>query len=56
MENFLYPQHPLRCIITGPSKSGKNVFLTNLILNIINDFDKIYIYTQSFMKIYIKNI
>ena len=47
MEKFLYPQHPVSCIITGPSECGKSVFLTNLILNIINEFDKIYIYSTS---------
>ena len=46
-EKFLYPTHPVRCIITGPSCSGKSVFLTNLILNIINEYDKIYIYSPS---------
>ena len=47
MEKYLYPQHPVRCIITGPSECGKSVFLTNLILNIINKYDKIYIYSPS---------
>ena len=47
MEKFLYPTHPVRCIITGPSECGKSVFLTNLILNITNDYDKIYIYSPS---------
>ena len=47
MEKVLYPQHPIRCIITGPSECGKSVFLTNLILNIINKYDKIYIYSPS---------
>ena len=47
MEQFLYPQHPVRCIITGPSECGKSVFLTNLILKIINEYDKIYIYSPS---------
>ena len=47
MEKILYPQHPVRCIITGPSQSGKSIFLTNLILNIINEYDKIYIYSPS---------
>ena len=47
MEKFLYPQHPLRCIITGPSCSGKSYFLTNLTLNIRNEYDKIYIYSSS---------
>ena len=43
MEKKLYPQHPVRCIITGPSIVGKSVFLTNLILYIINEYDKTYI-------------
>ena len=45
MEKTSNPNHPLRCIITGPSECGKSVFLTNLILNIINEYDKIYIYS-----------
>ena len=47
MEKFLYPFHPCRCIITGPSNVGKTYFLTNIILNIINEYDKIYIYSPS---------
>ena len=47
MEKILYPNHPAGCIITGPSDCGKSVFLTNLILNIINDYNKIYIYSPS---------
>ena len=47
MEKFLYPKHPVRCIITGPTNIGKSYFLTNLILNIINEYDKIYIYSPS---------
>ena len=47
MEKFLYPKHPVRCIITGPSECGKSVFLTNLILNIINEYDQIYFYSPS---------
>ena len=47
MDKFLYPNHPLRCIITGPSNVGKTFFLTNIILNIINEYDKIYIYSPS---------
>ena len=43
MDKHLYPKHPVRCIITGPSECGKSVFLTILILNIINEYDKIYI-------------
>ena len=29
IDEFLYPQHPVRCIITGSGDSGKSVFLTN---------------------------
>ena len=47
MEKFLYPTHRIRCIITGPSECGKSMLLTNLILNIINEYDKIYIYSPS---------
>ena len=47
MEKFLYPRHPVRCIITGPNECGKSVFITNLILNIFNEYDKIYIYSPS---------
>ena len=42
MDKILYPTHPLRCIITGPSNVGKTYFL-----NIINEYDKIYIYSPS---------
>ena len=41
MEKSLYPNHPVRCIITGPSECGKSVLLTNLTLNIINEQDRI---------------
>ena len=47
MERFVYPTHPLRCIICGPSNVGKSVFLSNLFLDIINDYDKIYIHSPS---------
>ena len=47
MDKFLYPTHPVSCIITGPSNVGKSYFLTSLILKIINEYDKIYIYSTS---------
>ena len=47
MEKFLYPNHPVRCIITGPSECGKSVFFTNLILYNINQYDKRYFYSPS---------
>ena len=55
MENFLYPNHPVRCIITRPSECGKSVFPTKLFLNIISEYNK-YISTHPvYIKIYIKN-
>ena len=47
MEKYLYPTHLVRRIITGRSSSGKSIFLTNSILNIIHEYDKIYIYSPS---------
>ena len=47
MEKNFYPNHPVRCIITGSSECGKSVFLINLILNIINEYNKSYIYSPS---------
>ena len=47
MDQYLYPSHPVRCFTTGPSKCGKSLFLTILILNIVNEVDKIYIYSPS---------
>ena len=47
MEKFLYPTHPVRVIVTGPSECGKSVFPTNLNLNFINEYNKIYIYSPS---------
>ena len=47
MEKFHYPNHPVRCIITGPGECRKSVFLTNLILKNINENGKIYIYSPS---------
>ena len=37
MEKTSYPTPPLLCIITGPGECSKLVFLTNLILNFINE-------------------
>ena len=46
-EEHFYPNHPVGCIITGPSECGISVFLPNLVLNIINEYNKIYIYSPS---------
>ena len=48
MDKFLYPTRPVACKITGPSDCGKSNFLTNLISNIITDFENLYIYSPSF--------
>ena len=47
MEKLLYPTHQVCCIITGPSECGKSIILTSLILIIIDEYDKIYIYSPS---------
>ena len=47
MKKCLYPIHPVRCVITGPSECGKSVFLTNLILSFVIEDDKIYIYSPN---------
>ena len=47
LEEFLYPNQPIRRIITWPSECGKSVFLLNIILNIINECYKIYIHSPS---------
>ena len=46
IDKILYPNNPIRCKITGPSECGQSVFLTKIILNIINEYDK-KIYLQS---------
>ena len=47
MDENLYRKHLVRCIITSASGSGKSVTTTNSILYIINENNKIYIYSQS---------
>ena len=47
IQKILSPNLTIRCTITGPSECGKSVFLTNLILNIDNEYDKLYIYSPS---------
>ena len=55
MDKFLYPPNPHRVIITGPSGSGKTCFLSNLILNISNEFSKLHIFIPLlFIKSFIK--
>ena len=45
MDKYLIPNHPVGCIRTGPPDSGKSVSLAILILNNINEYNKIYIYS-----------
>ena len=47
IDKILYPKNPVRCIITALSECGKSVFPTYLTLNIINEYNKIYIYSLS---------
>ena len=45
MENFLHQKHPARVVICGPNCCGKAVFPTNLILNNVNENEKVYTYS-----------
>ena len=56
MEKILYPNHPVRYIITGHSEGGKSVFLSKLFLNSNNKYDKKYTSTHLVcIRIHIKN-
>ena len=46
MAKYLYPTPPVQCIITRSSDCGKSFFLTNPILNITIEYEKIYTYSQ----------
>ena len=50
LDKTLYSTHRVRCIITGVFECGKRLFLTDLRLNIINEFEKIYIYSPSLIQ------
>ena len=43
----MYPEKPVRCIISGKSASGKSTLLFKILFNIINDFDKLFIYSPT---------
>ena len=47
MDKKLYPKSPVRVVISGPSDCGKTCLLTKLIIEIINNFTEIYIYSPS---------
>ena len=42
---FLCPTHPICCIITRPTAFSISYFLTDLSSNIIDEFEKVYIYS-----------
>ena len=55
MEKISYPNHPVMCIITGPTECGKLVFVSNLILKNLNEFEKTCLY-QKLIKYFINCI
>ena len=55
MEKKLYPNSPVRVVISGPSGSGKTCLLTKLITEIINEISEIYIYIYIYIYIFIIN-
>ena len=46
-EKFQEPSQPVRWKITRPSECGRSVFLANLILNFLEEFENVYIYSTS---------
>ena len=55
MEKFLFPTHPVLCIVTGPSECGK-LISNNLILKIINKLEKIYIFSTKLYQDFYQNL
>ena len=47
MDNFLNPINRIVCNIIGPPACGKSCFLTNIILNFVKGYRKVYIYSPS---------
>ena len=47
MEKILYPNHPVRCIFSGPSESGKSKFSNKYFLKIFHENDKRYMHSLS---------
>ena len=47
IEKYLYPEQPVRCIISDKSASGKSTLLFKILFNIINEFDKILIFSPT---------
>ena len=47
MDKILYPEIPFRCLISGKSNSGKSTLLFKILFIIINNFDKIFIYSPT---------
>ena len=55
MEKFQYLQHPVRCTITGSSECDESHSVTKLIVSVITEYDKIYMYSPHLLQDYIKN-
>ena len=53
IENLVYPSHPVRFVITGPRECEESGFLTKLILIIISEYGKIYIYSTMVASIFV---
>ena len=47
VEKYVYPESPVRCIISGKSASGTSNLLFKILFNIINNFDKTNIYSPT---------
>ena len=47
LEKISNSKHPAIVLITEPSECGESYFLTNIVLNLFNEFGKIYIYSPS---------
>ena len=47
MRKFFCPSHPVRCITTGAGEITNSCFPTNSILNTIEEYNRIYIYSPS---------
>ena len=47
MEKYLYPEKPVRCIISSKSASGKSTLLFKILFNIMHEFGKILIFSPT---------
>ena len=56
MEEILSPTLPVRCIFIGPSEWSKSVFLADLILKIIIEYNKKDIHSRIFHQNFYQNL